>query len=101
MREVAQEHSIAASAATRLVDELVNRDLIERKLNGHDRRIVRLKVAPRGREIIDRVHEEAFPLLAQILARMSADEQDALIAGLEALIKAVGEVDAETAHPGV
>ncbi len=95
MREVAQEHSIVPSAATRLVDELVTRELIERMTNGHDRRVVRLKVAPRGREIIDRVHEEAFPLLAQILGRMSPDDQDALITGLDALIRAVGEAEME------
>ena len=95
MREVAQEHAIVPSAATRLVDELVTKELIERMPDSRDRRVVRLRVAARGRKIIDTVHEEAFPLLAQVLNKMSDTEQDKLITGLEALMKAVGEVEAE------
>lgn len=93
MREVAQEHSIVPSAATRLVDELVNKGLIERMLNDHDRRVVQLKATPHGWEIIDKVHEEVFPLLARILERMKPDEQEAMITGLNALIRAVGEIE--------
>lgn len=95
MRQVAQEHSIVPSAATRLVDELVAKDLVERQTSDRDRRVVRLMISPRGREIIDKVHEEAFPLLARILKKMRPAEQEALITGLNALIRAVGEVEAE------
>jgi DNA-binding MarR family transcriptional regulator len=96
MRQVAQEHLIVPSAATRLVDELVTKGLVERVTSDQDRRVVRLKISSQGKEIIDKVHEEAFPLLARILKKMTPDEQDALITGLNALIRSVGQVEAES-----
>jgi len=55
----------------------------------------RLKIMQKGREAVDRGHQEAAVLLAQILAKMNEEEQEALLKGLEGFINAVMAVEEE------
>ena len=95
MRDLAQAMLVDPPAATRIVDELVGKNLIERVADSKDRRVVRLRITQKGREAVDRGHQEAAVLLAQILAKMNEEEQEALLKGLEGFINAVMAVEEE------
>lgn len=95
MSDLAQDMFVVPPAATRIVDELVGKNLIERIADDKDRRVVRLRITEQGREAVDRVHQEASVLLAQVLEEMGEEEQLALLKGLQGFINAVMEVEEE------
>jgi DNA-binding MarR family transcriptional regulator len=94
MSEVAADQLVHRPAATRLVNELVARKLIVRAPDPHDRRSVRLRLTPKGRATVDRVHAEAAVLLERVLRHMTAEEQSALFLGVESFIRAVTALEA-------
>lgn len=89
MRELAEGVSVAPPTATRIVNDLVEKELVERVSDPQDRRVVRIGITQKGRETIDQVHQEATDLVAQILERMSDGEQEALLVGLTSFIDAL------------
>jgi DNA-binding MarR family transcriptional regulator len=93
MSELAADRLVPLPAATRMVDGLVTKGFLERVADRADRRIVRLRITQPGREVIDQIHEEALATLAQVLNKMTAEEQKALITGLNAFIEAVTTID--------
>ncbi len=95
MSDVAADQFVHRPAATRVVNELVERKFIVRVPDPSDRRVVRLRLTPQGRRSVDRVHAEVAALLARVLDHMSAAEQQALLLGLASFIRAVSAVEAE------
>jgi DNA-binding MarR family transcriptional regulator len=71
----------------RLLERLAKSGLIERTRSDQDRRVVRLKLTPKGFDLVERVHE---PLLASnkpLLAHMSAAELQVLAKGLRRMLE--------------
>lgn len=95
MSEVAAEQFVHRPAATRVVNELVERKLLARTPDPADRRVVRLRLTPKGRETVDRVHAEAHAHISSVLQRMTADERQALLLGLTGLARVVTAIEAE------
>ena len=93
MRELAEDMLVSLPAATRIVNDLVEKSLIERIADNKDRRVVRLRITQPGLATMKTVHEEATALLGTILEKMSKEELDALIVGLDSFINAVIEVE--------
>lgn len=54
------------SAASRLVDGLVQRELVERRETPEDRRARVLRLSPRGRELLDEIGEARAQLFTRI-----------------------------------
>jgi len=93
MSELAENQMVVRSGATRIVNDLVRAGLVERQADAADRRVVRLRITPRGREVVATVHREAPQVLGIILARMSESDQEALLRGLESFVRAVQALD--------
>lgn len=93
MGELAADRMVVRSGASRVVDDLVRAGLVERQPDPRDRRVVRLRITPRGREVVTSIHREAPQALAAILARMSVPDQEALLRGLESFVGAVQSLD--------
>ncbi len=93
MSQLAEDQMVVPSGATRIIDSLVRAGLVERQAEPQDRRVVRLRITPRGREIVAKIHREAFEVLGTILARMDEPDQEALLRGLESFIRAVQSLD--------
>lgn len=86
MSELASAIDYPPPLATRLVDELVERGLLERRSDPEDRRRVLVRVTDQGVRVFDDVHREGAAILEHVLDAMSTDDADALIRGLEALL---------------
>ena len=102
MSELAAALDLPAPLATRTADELVQRGLLERLADASDRRRVLVRATPLGRQALDEVHGEAEQLIAGVLERMTAEEADALVLGLGALIRVMHEAGgmlARREHP--
>jgi DNA-binding MarR family transcriptional regulator len=87
MTEFARGLALPAPLATRVADELVARELVERFGDPGDRRRVILRLTDRGRAAFDAVHEEAEQLMSSVLLRMTEAETEALLVGLHAFLR--------------
>lgn len=93
MGELSAEIYLAESAATRLVNRLVNLNLVRRKGDDKDRRVVRVNLTSYGRQLARLVFERRhfrFNNLANIL---DADERESLIVSLQAVMRAFAELE--------
>ncbi|MBT3362450.1 MAG: winged helix DNA-binding protein [Chloroflexi bacterium] len=93
MKELAENMLIEQSAATRIVEGLVRKDLLERVLDGKDRRVIRINLTEKGRQIYNSVCTESSLLLSFVFEKMKPADQEALNRGLEVFIKAVHETE--------
>ncbi len=93
MGELSAEMYLAESAATRLVNRLVNLNLVRRRGDEKDRRVVRVNLTSYGRQLARLVFERRhfrFNNLARIL---TADERESLIVSLQAVMRAFAELE--------
>jgi DNA-binding MarR family transcriptional regulator len=75
---------VSAPSASRLVDRLVEADLVEREVAEHSRREVALALTPRGRRTIGRLRQRRQAAIAPVLEQMDRVDRAALVEGLKA-----------------
>jgi len=74
MHELSSAMNLAGSTMTRVVDQLVIKELAERAPDEEDRRIVRVTLTQRGREVRKEVEREFQTAFARVAAQI--DEND-------------------------
>lgn len=102
MSELAAALHLSPPLATRMVDELSERALIERFADSTDRRRVLVRLTAAGRKAFDSAYDESEVLIGGVLEQMTTQEADALIVGLEALTRVLHADSgplAEHTHP--
>jgi DNA-binding MarR family transcriptional regulator len=82
MTVLAQTLDVPLSTATRIVEALVRKDLVERARSKTDRRIVEVRFGRRGKRIDEYVKRSRRAAAAALLETLSTSECAALIAGL-------------------
>lgn len=75
-----------SGATTRLIDQLENQGLVERKREAGDRRLVGLALTPAGAQMAKAWEGEMKAFFEALLAEFSADEAKALIGLLSRLV---------------
>lgn len=75
MSEMAEHLCITTAAATSLVDHLVKQKLVERRRSVKDRRVVRVSLTPRGREVLDGVKDEMYRLILSVMEKLAPRER--------------------------
>ena len=85
MGELCQKMFLACSTATDLIDRMERNGLIERVRDTADRRVIRLKVLPKGASVIDEVLEARRGYLVNILSEIDVADKERLIQSLEQL----------------
>src|SRR5919202_510432 len=93
--EVAAGVGVAQPSATETLDKLVRAGLVERTPDCNDRRVVRNKLTPAGRDMIERPWEARRAVLASALRHAAPHERAAIEHGLALLCKAL-EKDANS-----
>lgn len=81
--ELARQLSLTQSAVTQTVDTLARRQLVERRSDEHDRRIIRLQLSPQGQQMIDHIRSLKHRHLQEFMSRLSVAEAEALITATE------------------
>lgn len=89
MRELADALRVDPSTATRTVDRLVDRHLVERVPTPDDARAVLVTITPAGRTLRDRVRTQAQAALGEILRDFTLAEAEQLAALMHKLVAAV------------
>ncbi len=93
--DLADGLDISYPAATKAIDRLVAKGLVTRRESERDRRQSELTVTEDGREVIERIRVARRARLEAIFARMSGDDQRALLKGLKGFLTAGFMTDKE------
>lgn len=95
MSGLAGHQHVTLPTMTKTVAGLVQRGLVERETDKHDRRVVRLRLTPDGEAMFREVRDRMQTRLATIIGTMTAEEKAALVTGLHAFIGAIQRVHVE------
>ena len=91
MTRLAGELGIGLAAASALADRMERRQLVSRRADADDRRIVMLEAALRGRRLIERLERGSTEHFGKLISRMTPAERDALATTLRAFVRLSGE----------
>ncbi len=91
--ELSRNLGISPSTACELVDRLVRAELVQREQDADDRRIVRLRLAPQGRDLFARHQQERREHLRLFLDRLTEQQRKVMLNALEALNDVVQQVE--------
>lgn len=92
MRELSQQLAVSPSTACELVDRLARAGLVQRESDPNDRRIVRLRLAPKGRRLFAKHKEERNEHLRLFLDRLTGEQRQMMLSALEVLNDVVQQV---------
>jgi DNA-binding MarR family transcriptional regulator len=87
MSEIGREIGMSPSAVTQVSDRLERRGLVERVLPEGDRRVRRLQLTGKGLRLMRRHEEKQLHKIAGALDRLTEQELEQLMSGLEILTR--------------
>jgi len=85
---LAEASQTSRSAVSKAVDALVRRGLVTRSQDPDDRRNVPLALTDEGQRVMAGVYDETEQWLSARFARLTAEETESLLQGMESLRKA-------------
>ena len=85
MHELARGMDLGFSSATGLTDRLVRLALVERTRHEQDRRVVRVRLTARGRQILRRIYSERAASIRRLFGPLTARERDEYLTIIEKL----------------
>lgn len=89
---LAEAVGVTPSTASRLCDRLVRKGLVRRRGDRHDRRAVRVGLTEEGRSLVDAVTGRRREEIGRLLDSVGVDAQQPMVAALQQLAAAAGEV---------
>jgi DNA-binding MarR family transcriptional regulator len=78
LKEVAEAMGLSLPAASRAVDGMCQRGYVERREDEVDRRMKRVRIAPAGAEVMDRIKSARIDVIARFLEPLPAEDLDRL-----------------------
>lgn len=99
MNELCAATSAAGSTTTRIVDQLVDKELVERAPDGEDRRVVRVALSRRGREEREAIYRDLEAVFVCVTERVEQRDRAPLMRGLRAVSSAMWELLAGCQRP--
>ena len=87
--ELSQKMSLACSTITDLIDRMEKSELVARKKDEKDKRVVRIDVQPTGHEIVQKVLAKRREYLAEKLKEFQEEDKKFLKEALESLYNAM------------
>jgi DNA-binding MarR family transcriptional regulator len=85
LSDVAEWLGLGAPTTSKVIDELVQQEMVAREAHAEDRRRVTLHITPRGKRALQAVREPAVRELAGRLAPLSDDERAVVARAMELL----------------
>ena len=85
LKKLAEELHLSSSAVSLMVETLVQKDELERLHSERDRRMVLIRISPRGREAAIRIRASLRRVMKEFLDGMSSSERERTVEMLEKL----------------
>ncbi len=83
MHELAKLIGVTCPAATGLVDRLIAQGLVSRQGDPRDRRIIRIRLTPKGQRVLNNIWDQKRRMLQQVFSQISAADRTQYLATLE------------------
>lgn len=83
IKELAEILHLDKSGISRIVEELVQKDYVERKTSIEDRRFVLLNLTPKGKEHFEKIENDMNRKFKEILNKIPTDKREQIIESLE------------------
>ena len=93
VKELAEILRLDKSGVSRTVEELVQKDYVERKPSTEDRRFVVLNLTLKGKERFEKIENDMNRKFKEILDKISVDKREQVIEALELYNVACGEIE--------
>jgi DNA-binding MarR family transcriptional regulator len=94
MNEVAKAFGVTLPAITHIVDRLEEKRFMGRAHHPADRRVYVLELTRAGQALVEELHGIQMRALDGVLGRMSPDDRERAVRGIEALVEAAVEASA-------
>ena len=91
MGDVAKAFGVTLPAVTHIVDRLEEKQFLSRADDPGDRRVYILELTRAGRALVQELHGLQMRGVEGVLRRMSGDDRQRVLKGLEALVDAAAE----------
>jgi DNA-binding MarR family transcriptional regulator len=91
MGEVAKAFGVTLPAVTHIVDRLEQKQFVHRGDDPADRRVYILELTREGKSLVEELHTIRMRAVEGVLVRMSAEDRERVLRGLEALVEAATE----------
>jgi len=88
MGDVAKAFGVTLPAVTHIIDRLEQKQFVVRGDHPADRRVYVLELTRQGKALVQELHSMRMRSLDAVLARMSAEDRQRVLRGLEALVDA-------------
>lgn len=92
MSELADNLRITKQQLTKLVNDLEEKQLVERFHDKTNRRLVNISITPRGRQLLFQMKEEMLATTLQSISNLDPEEIDCLDSTLTSLNKLMGKL---------
>jgi DNA-binding MarR family transcriptional regulator len=89
MQDLAKHLHLAISTVTRVIDNLVEKELVKRQVTPRDRRVCQVVLTPPGVALLQHIQGELIAREQDVLQRIPADSRDHVIWALAELSRAV------------
>ena len=76
MSELAEKMYLTTATMTGIVDELIKKGLTERKFDENDRRVIRVELTLKGKEIYGRIREKLLKRYTDILQKLKLSDKE-------------------------
>jgi len=80
MTDIARVLSVTTAAATGVVERLVKGGYVTRVFDPHDRRIIRVRLSPKGSATVHKVIEQRRQMIISIFGKVSQDDREQYLA---------------------
>jgi DNA-binding MarR family transcriptional regulator len=100
MGELARRVGVTEKTITGIVDRLEREGYAQRERDPSDRRVVHVRLTPRGRETSDRVHAQTQESLGNFLSLLEPEDRTALLRIFEKLVGRLSESPAPGPEDG-
>ena len=85
---LAERLGVTHPAAVKVVDKLLRKELVTRAVAAEDHRQSDIRITETGRRLVNSIRQERTHRLEHVLDRMTPEERQALIQGLQAFVTA-------------
>lgn len=99
MGALAQQIQVTVSTMTRIVDQLVARELVQRWFDTADRRVCRVAITPQGQALLRTIRDELLAMEKEVLEKIPPAARETVIVALQELTRAVGHWRAQHQPP--
>jgi DNA-binding MarR family transcriptional regulator len=89
VKAIAERMSLTSSRLTRIIDGLVEKNLVTRSINTEDRRLMDIELTPEGRNLAQQLNRDYSGVHEQILSNLPPESRRAVIQALEDLAYAM------------